>query len=234
MLRRRFLLMPRSSVIFASVVLGIVPLFAQISAPSSDPSIPQQSTQAAQMPAMAYGTSSQSLDQLLRTAQDTVANLQRVRVDKWKTDSRYKDQARSNSDSLQRNLTSALPTLVQAVRANPNSLAASVKLYRNLNAVYDVLESFSESTGAFGSKDDYTALARDTADLENIRRNMADQLEQMAAAQDAQVARLNAQIQAQQQAAAAAPPKRVVVDDNAPAKKPTAKKKTSTKPANPK
>ena len=179
-----------------------------------------------------FGTS-QSLDQLLQVSQNTVMNLGRVRVDKWKTDDRFKDQAKANAESLQRNLTAALPTLIQGVRANPNSMAASVKLYRNLNAVYDVLESFSESTGAFGSKDDYNALARDTANLDNIRRNIADQVEQMATAQDAQLARLNQQIQAQQQQAAAAPPKRVVVDDNAPAKKSStsAKKKTASKPA---
>jgi len=169
----------------------------------------------------------------MQVSQDTVMNLGRVRVDKWKTDDRFKNQAKANSESLQRNLTAAMPTLIQAVRTNPNSIAAAVKLYRNLNAVYDVLESFSESTGAFGSKDDYNALARDTANLDNIRRSLADQLEQMATAHDAQIARLNAQIQAQQQQAAAAPPKRVIVDDNAPAKKSTTTKKktTTTKPA---
>jgi hypothetical protein len=184
------------------------------------------------MATTAYGAS-QSLDQLMQVSQDTVVNLGRVRVDKWKIDDRVKAQSKANAESLQRNLTAALPTLIQAVRANPNSLAASVKLYRNLNAVYDVLESFSESTGAFGSKEDYDALARDTSNLDNLRRNIADQVEQMATAQDAQLARLNQQIQAQQQQAAAAPPKKVVVDDNAPAKKSSTstKKKTAPKAA---
>ena len=218
---------------FASVVLASASLFAQISAPSSNSdSVTQPTTPQGQMAPTSFGTS-QSLDQLLQVSQNTVMNLGRVRVDKWKTDDRFKDQAKANAESLQRNLTAALPTLIQGVRANPNSMAASVKLYRNLNAVYDVLESFSESTGAFGSKDDYNALARDTANLDNIRRNIADQVEQMATAQDAQLAKLNQQIQAQQQQAAAAPPKRVVVDDNAPAKKSStsAKKKTGSKPA---
>ena len=57
--------------------------------------------------------------------------------------------------------------------------------------------AFTESAGAFGSKEDYNALARDTADLDNIRRNLADQLEQMASLQDAQVARLTAQLKSQ-------------------------------------
>jgi len=223
--------MHKSIVLFASVVLGSAVGAAQISAPSS---VPQQtSPQNAQMAPMAY-SNSQSLDQLLQTAQTTVLDLQKVRVDKWKTDDRYKDQARGNSESLQRNLTAALPTLVEQVRSNPNSLAAAVKLYRNLNAVYDVLESFTESAGAFGSKEDYNALGRDTGNLENVRRNIADQLEQQAAALDSQLSRLVAQVQSQQQQAAAAPvPKHVVVDDNATAaaKKPAAKKKPVPKPA---
>jgi len=223
--------MRKTSFTFASVLFGCVSLFAQISAPASNSgSVTQQSTAQGQMAPTTYATS-QSLDQLMQVAQDTVMNLGRVRVDKWKTDERIKGQAKANAESLQRNLTAALPTLVQAVRANPNSMAASVKLYRNLNAVYDVLESFSESTGAFGSKDDYNALARDTSNLDNIRRNIADQVEQMATAQDAQLARLYQQIQAQQQQAAATPPKKVIVDDNTPAKKTTSKKKAATKPA---
>jgi hypothetical protein len=92
--------------------------------------------------------------------------------------------------------------------------------------VYEVLSSFSESAGAFGSKDDYSALATDSANLDRVRRSLADQLEQMAALQDAQVTRLTAQVRAQQTtAAAAATPRRVVVDDNAPAKKATSTKK---------
>jgi len=220
-------------VTFASLILCCASLLAQISAPSSDPSsVTQQSAQPAQMSPTPYGTS-QSLDQLMQVSQDTVMNLGRVRVDKWKTDDRFKNQAKANSESLQRNLTAAMPTLIQAVRTNPNSIAAAVKLYRNLNAVYDVLESFSESTGAFGSKDDYNALARDTANLDNIRRSLADQLEQMATAHDAQRIANEVAAQAQQQQAAAAPPKRVIVDDNAPAKKSTTTKKktTTTKPA---
>lgn len=209
-------------------------MFSQISAPGE--SVPQQSkAQASQMTPMGYGAS-QSIGQLEQLAKTTVTDLRRVRVDKWKTDDRYKNQARSNAESLERNLSEAVPTLVQQVRANPASLAANVKLYRNLNAVYDVLSSFSESAGAFGSKDDYSSLAQDTANLDNVRRSLADQLEQLASSQDAQVAQLTAQVRAQQATAAAATttPKRVVVEDTAPAKKTaSAKKKPTPKPTSP-
>jgi hypothetical protein len=209
-------------------------LYGQIGARSD--SIPQQSNtqQAAQVTPTGYAAS-QSIGQLEQLAQNTASDLRHVRVEKWKTDERYKSQARANAESLQRNLTEAVPALIQQVRTNPSSLAANVKLYRNLNAVFDVLSSFSESAGAFGSKDDYNALASDAENLDKIRRSLADQLEQMASLQDAEVARLTAQMRSQQAAAAAAgPPKRVVVDDNAPAKKSTStKKKPAAKATSP-
>ncbi len=98
-----------------------------------------------------------------------------------------------------------------------------------------MLSSFTESAGAFGSKDDYNALARDTTDLDNIRRSLADQLEQMASLQDAQVARLTAQLKSQPATTATSTtPKKVVVDDGAPAKTTTStKKKTVPKPPSP-
>ena len=169
----------------------------------------------------------QPLVDLRQIANTTVSDLQEVRVDKWKANDDDKDRARSNIESLQRNLTAALPALEQQVRANPLSVAAVVKLYRNMTAVFDVLASVTESAGAFGNKSDYQQLATDTRNLDNVRRSLADQLEQMAENQDAQIGRLTAQLRAQQ--AASSPPKRVIVDDNAPASKTSkSKKKTSS------
>ncbi len=172
----------------------------------------------------------QPLAQLDQTARQTVLDLGRVRVDKWKTDKPVKEQAQGNVDSLQKNLTAALPALMQQVQANPASVGAAVKLYRNLNVVYDVLSNVAESTGAFGSKEDYQALAADVGNLDTIRRQVADQLEVMASSQDAAYARLENQARAQQAAAAAAanPPKKVIVDDTQPASK-AAKTKSAPK-----
>ena len=183
-------------------------------------------------PASPFASSLGQLDQLAR---QTVLDLSRTRVDKWKADSSVKEQTRENSNSLQKNLSNALPALMQQVQNNPSSVAAAVKLYRNLNVVYDVLASVTESVGAFGSKDDYQALATDVANLDNLRRTIADQLEQMASSQDAALVQVQNQLRVQQQAAAAAttPPKKVIVDDTEPPKKPTAKKKKTASTSQP-
>jgi hypothetical protein len=175
-----------------------------------------------------------SLGPLSQVIENTRVDLARLRVDKWKADAASRRQAEANAESVQRNLASALPAIVQQVRANPGSVGVTFKLYRNLNALYDVMSSLAESAGAFGSKEEYQALADDTVKLDTLRRSLADRVEAMATSRDNEVAQLQARAQKASPAAAAAPPKpkKVVVDDNEPVKKstkkPAAKKKTTT------
>ncbi len=120
----------------------------------------------------------------------------RMRIDKWKADGESKRQAQSNADSLQRNLTSALPALIDAVRSAPQDLSAGFKLYRNLNALYDVCESLTESAGAFGPKGDYEALARQLETVDTVRRDLGDALEQMTSSTQSELNQLRSQVRA--------------------------------------
>src|SRR4029077_8170826 len=119
------------------------------------------------------------------------------------------------------NLSSALPGLIASFRAAPQDPSAGFKLYRNLNALYDVFASFTEATGAFGPKNDYETLMQQLSVIDTARRDLGDDLEKLTASTQAQLTQLRAQLSSMQQAAAAAPPKKVVVDDTAPAKKGT-------------
>ncbi len=171
-----------------------------------------------------------SLPQLSQAIENARVDLARLRIERWKTDSNTKRQAQANAESLQRNMTAALPAIMDQVRANPGSIAAAFKLYRNVNALYDVMSSLTESAGAFGPKEEYQALANDAGQLDNLRRSLADRVEAMAGARDAQIAQLEARARAAA-AAAATPPKKIVIDDTESAKKPakkSAKKKTTT------
>jgi hypothetical protein len=117
-----------------------------------------------------------------------------------------------------------LPTLTAAVRSAPQDFAANFKLYRNLNALYDVLKSLTESAGAFGSKQEFESLAEYAQAIDDNRRSMGDYMENLAVAKDAELNRLRSQARALQ--TPAPPPKKVIIDDNAPA--PTTKKKPAT------
>ena len=120
---------------------------------------------------------------------------------------------------------------IQQVRANPQSLATNFKLYRNVNALYEVLVVLTESAGAFGGKGEYEAMGPHVGAIDDIRRNYGELLEGMAARQDAQLTAARA---AATQPANTTPPQKIIVDDTpAPTKKAPKKKKpaSATTPA---
>ncbi len=166
------------------------------------------------------------LDRLQSAASQMTLDLGHMRIDKWKVDGESKRQAQANADSVQRNLTSALPGLIDAVRSAPQDLTAEFKLYRNLNALYDVFGSLTEAAGAFGPRSDYEALTQQLETIDSVRRNLGDAIEQLTSSTQSELSQLRSQIRTYQQAAAAAPPpKKVVVDDTEPPKKTVHKKK---------
>jgi len=162
------------------------------------------------------------LTQIQRESQGLNMDVGKLRTDKWKTDTSDKQQASENATSIQRNVTAALPGLIAAVSAAPQSLAANFKLYRNLNALYDVVASLGESAGAFGKHEEYQMIAAHVSALDDLRRNYADALQQMTATADDRLATAAQQAQAAA-AAAKQPPKKIVVDDSEPT--PAAKKR---------
>ena len=169
-----------------------------------------------------------TLIQLQQAVQDANMALGRLRIDKWKTDGGQKQQAQANVESLQRNLSAAFPELLQKVRENPQDLSVNFKLYRNLSAVYDVLASVTETSGAFGPKDQYEALGQPVSVMDAVRRSLADRLESLAASKEAELARLRtAATTAAPNQAATTGVKKIVIDDNAPTPK---SKKTKPKP----
>jgi hypothetical protein len=169
------------------------------------------------------------LSQLEQASQAAQVDLAKLRIEKWKTDSGSKRQAQANVESIQRNLQSAMPEIIAGLRTSPENLTSTFKLYRNLDALYDVLGSVAESAGAFGSKDELQWLENDLSALEKSRRSFADRVENLAGAKEVEVTRLRAALQNAEANNTSPPPKKIVVDDTEPAKKPV-KKKAASKP----
>ena len=107
------------------------------------------------MPYASVSELNASSPQLEQASEATQADLSNYASKKWKTDSGYKKQTLGNVDSIKRNLQGALPEIVTQLRNSPEDLTASFKIYRNLDALYDVLGNVTESAGAFGSKDEF-------------------------------------------------------------------------------
>src|ERR1700682_3144955 len=167
------------------------------------------------------------LSQLEATSKTTQADLNKLRIERWKTDGSYKKQLLANVDSIQRNLQGALPEMLEQLRSAPEDLPATFKLYRNLDALYDVLGNVVESAGAFGSKDDFQALSNDLSSFEGTRKALAWATANLASSKEAEINRLRVDLKAAQ--APPPLPKKTVVDDNEPAKKPAVKKKPAAK-----
>jgi prophage DNA circulation protein len=226
-----------------SISRNAVPLCAILSLALLLPCRPMaqeaNSPPAAAQPPVAYASVNELngiLAQVKQTAQNMQADLEKARIDRWKTDSSTKRQTQANVESIQRNLQSALPDILSQLSNSPEDLAASFKLYRNLDALYDVFGSVVESAGAFGSKDEFQTLSNDMSGLENARRSFGERLQKLTTAKEDELGRLRAQIKTLQ-AAPPPPPKKIIVDDTEPPpKKPAAKKKpkpATTPPAKP-
>jgi hypothetical protein len=153
------------------------------------------------------------LAQLEATSKSTQDDLTKLRIERWKTDNASKKQALGNVDSIQRNLQNALPAMIGQLRNAPEDLSATFKLYRNLDALYDVLGSVVESAGAFGSKEDFQVLANDLTSFEGTRKQIAERLENLATSKEQEIVRLRTDLKTAQAAIPAEPPKKVVVDD---------------------
>lgn len=195
-----------------------------------------QSPDAASAP-VSY-TSITELNQLVgnlqQVSQNTQDDLSHLRIDKWKTDSGTKRQTENDTQSILRNLQNALPTMVGELKNSPESLPSTFKLYRNLDALYDVLNSVVESAGAFGNKEEFQSLNKDLGGIEESRRAFAERMDKLANSKENEIGQLRVELQ---NARAAIPPKKTVVDDTEPAPPPkkTTKKKAAPKPkpANP-
>jgi len=188
----------------------------------------------AQTPAVSY-TSIAELNQLLgnlqQASQAAQEDLSHLRIERWKTDSGTKRQTESNVESIQRNLQTALPGMLSDLKNSPENVALTFKVYRNLDALYDVMSSVVESAGAFGNKEEFQSLSKDLGALEDSRRAFADRMDKIATAKETELGQLRVALQ---NARAAIPPKKTVVDDTAPpAKKPMPRRKPTPKPPQP-
>lgn len=186
----------------------------------------QPGTSAAAEPSAA--TLNAILADIKRTSESTNLDLGKLRIEKWKVDATQKQQMQEIADSLQKNITMAVPGLITDAQASPGGVSKPFALYHDLNVVYDDLSSLAEATGAYGKREEYMPLANDVSALGGARRNLSNYIEQ-AASRLEKKAQQAAPPQAQAQPTPT--PKKIIIDDEPPAKKPVKKKKPAAKPS---
>src|SRR5271170_6668891 len=165
----------------------------------------------------------------LANVQTAITNLN---VAHWKAPNDIRATTQQDVNSMQRDLNTTLPPLLAQADAaaagnGPAALAPAFAVFRNLDALYDVMLRVTETAGLAGSASDASSLEDARAGLEDARAKLGGWLLQAIGAQDAQVARL------QTPAAAVAPPpqaapNKIVVNDGPDTAKPHKKKPPPT------
>lgn len=219
-------------------VLLISLIAATVAAQTSSTPPPASAASTEDQPAVSSPSPSPILplvDKLDTFSKQTPLEIELLHIDKWKARSEVRSASQANADSIQRNLSSALPALLSAARSAPDDVSAAFKLYRNVNALYDVFESLTESTRAFGSQADFVAMNRQLLVIRSVRHDLGDALEQLSASTQRELVQSRTQIKALQLAAATPPPapEKIIVAPEPPKKTAAKKKPAPKKPTTP-
>jgi hypothetical protein len=159
----------------------------------------------------------------LANVQTAIGN---VSIGRWKASADVRATAQQDVSSMQRDLITVLPGLLtQAESASANGAAAlspAFAVFRNLDALYDVLLRVTETAALTAPPADANNLESARAGLENGRAKLGAWLLQAIGAQDARIAQAAAP--APRPAAAPTTPSKIVVDDGPENPKPRKKK----------
>lgn len=170
------------------------------------------------------------LQPALSNVQSTTAALN---ISRWKAPASVRDAAQQNVDSIQRDLGNTLPGLIAQADDVPASVPPSFAVYRNVDALYDVLLRVSETADLAAPADEADSVANSLQKLEGARKELSDSILRASEQQQSQLAALQSAANAVK--AVPVEPSKTVVDDGPvttpkPAKKKTAAKKPAPKP----
>ena len=151
-------------------------------------------------------------------------------LDKWKASPAIRTEADGNLRSIQRDLASTLPPLLAAADAAPDSPAKTLPVYRNVEALYDVMLRLDAAGRLAAPSNQISALDQALASIGDARRALGDQVQANAEGQEARVIHLQAALKA---VPPPAPPPAPVACIPPPPKKKVARPaaKPATKPA---
>ena len=164
--------------------------------------------------------------------------LSAVEVRKWKAPGDVKDTTASDIQSIHRDINETLPGLVSQAQASPNAIGPVFAVFRNVDALYDVLLRVAETATLAGSQQEAARLEQARADLQTRRGQLGNALFSSATAQDANVMQLQTSLDAANRTAASTQQtsgaKKVVVNDGPDTStRAPHKKKAAAKPAIP-
>ncbi len=199
--------------------------FAQVGVTAPTPS---QSTPAAQSSAPAAPKPSDLLHPALSQISQTVVSLN---ISRWKAPGEVRGATQQNVDSIQRDLNGTLPGLLSTADATPESVSAVFPVYRNIDALYDVLLRVSQTAMLAAPQNEADSVTNALSKLESARNDLGNAILNSSKNNEAEVVNLRASIQKAATVQSTAPPKTTVVNDGPATSSSTTKRKK--KPATP-
>jgi hypothetical protein len=150
-----------------------------------------------------------------------------LNVARWKAPGEVRSVTQRDIDSIQHDVTATLPPLLDQAKTSPVSVTSSFAVYRNVDALYDVLLRVSETAALAAPQSEAASMQEALGSLEGARRSLGDAISQMAATHEQELLSLRAAATQTAAAAAPAPVKTTVIDDGptTPAKPKTVKRK---------
>jgi hypothetical protein len=211
-----------AAIFFSLSLAGAAQPSTNMAQPNSNAA--QPSTNSAP-PAIAAPTQ-RAISGLLQPSLDAVhQTLQSLRLDKWKKGT-VRDEASTNIDSIQNDLRSNLPPLLQVADAASGTVSKLLPVSSHVDALYDVLLRVTEAARVAGPDDQAAQLQHALLSLGTARLALNDRIQGSAGALEKQVVDLRASIQAEAARRAATP-----VPVALPCVPPPARKTTTRKPA---
>jgi hypothetical protein len=108
------------------------------------------------------------LNPTLSQINQTIAGLN---ISRWKAPGEVRSATQQNADSIQRDLSGTLPGLLSTADAAPASVSAVFPVYRNIDALYDVLLRISETAELAAPQNEISSLSSALGKLESAHRS---------------------------------------------------------------
>lgn len=195
-----FMRLPSITLLFAvAACLSVAPAAAHAQA------APQSPAEAAAVPP------STLVQAALSGVQNTTSGLN---IRRWRTSRDARKVAQQNVDSIQSDLGAQLPQLLTQADHTPNSVPRSFALYRNIDALYDVLLRVSRTADTAAPANEANAIAASLEQLEQARKALGDQILRVSEENQTRLEALQrAAAQSAAEAAAAPPMHESIVTD---------------------
>jgi hypothetical protein len=203
------------SILPVALSLAAPMCFAQVGITSA----PQQSQPSAPQP---LPKASDVLQPALGQVNQVVSSLN---ISRWKAPNEVRGATQQNVDSIQRDLNSTVPGLLATADAAPSSVSAVFPVYRNIDALYDVLLRVSQTAMLAAPDNEASAITAALSRLESARSELGNSILNASKNNEAEVVRLRTVIQQAAAAQAAPPPKTTVVNDGPATTSSTAKRR---------